>query len=81
MFLRDKLAWDKEMWSESASGLELVADAMANGSIDDDRLAQITGRLNQLGDEGPWGTESGTSFLKKMVGGIPGVGKVLGALW
>lgn len=81
VFFRDTLKWDQKMWSAGTEGLDLVAEAMETGSLDGDRLTELSSRLDQLGKEGPWATGTGTDFLKKMVGGVPVVGKILSALW
>lgn len=76
-----KLEWDQKMWSASTSVLDLVASAIETGVIDRRRLAALTGDIEKLATQGPWGAETAKDFLKQLVGSLPAVGNLFKALW
>ncbi|MGE4233178.1 MAG: hypothetical protein AB7F43_07605 [Bacteriovoracia bacterium] len=80
-FFRDLMNWDQKMWSNTTEGLNLVADAIETGNLNQEKYSRVANEINRLGNEGPWTWESGRDFLKKTAEGIPVVGKFLKAIW
>lgn len=80
-FFRDLMDWDQQMWSNSTDGLNLVSQAIATGKLDAAAYDKVSQRLQALGRQGPWTTQSGVDFAKKTAEMIPGGGKLLKALW
>ncbi len=77
----DLLDWDGKMWDAATDGIELVADAIGSGELDRDRYASIAGALEDLAGQGPWGGDTAREFLKKWAENLPGVGKLIKAVW
>ena len=80
-FFRDLMDWDQQMWSNSTDGLNLVSKAIETGKFDTVAYDRIAQRLQSLGRQGPWTTQTGIDFLKKLAETVPGGGKLLKALW
>jgi hypothetical protein len=78
---RDLMDWDQQMWSTSTDGLNLVSQAITTGKLDMAAYNKVAMRLQMLGQQGPWTTQSGIDFAKKMAEMVPGGGKLLKALW
>lgn len=73
--------YDRKLWRESKQGIDLVVDAMQNGQVDTQRLAQITNNLNNLAKQSPWDLQSTQDYLRKLGSTIPGLDKVINALF
>ena len=69
------------MWSATTAGLNVVADAISSGKVDDARLKRVTGQLQKLANTGPWGGIDASTFLREMAKELPGVGKIIKRLW
>jgi hypothetical protein len=78
---RDQLQWTGEMAEAATDGIDLVADAIESGAVDEERLAAITGRIEELAREGPWGSDTAADFAKKFIEEIPVLGKLFKAVW
>jgi len=68
-----ELAWEKDMYGESAKALNLVADAIETGELDQEAYGKIHDRLTEL-SKGPWGKEFAKDALKSLCKSIPVVG-------
>ena len=75
--VRDSLVWNQQMFGESAKALNLVADAMATGHLDQEAYGEISDRLNVL-SRGPWGSDTAKDVLKSICDSIPLFGKWCG---
>lgn len=75
--VRDTLVWNQQMFGESAKALDLVADAMETGQLDQEAYGKISDRLNDL-SRGPWGSETAKDVLKSICESMPFVGKWCG---
>jgi hypothetical protein len=64
---------ERQMYDASADGLNLVADAIETGQIDQSRLTEITDRLNNL-SRGPWGGDTAREFVRSWCGMLPALG-------
>ena len=80
-FFRDLMDWDQQMWSTSTDGLDLVSKAIETGKLDTAAYDKIAQRLKALASRGPWTTQSGIDFVKKLAETLPVGGKLLKALW
>jgi hypothetical protein len=69
----DVMQWNANMYDASADGLNLVADAIETGQIDQTRLNEITERLNNL-SQGPWGGDTARDFVRSWCGLLPALG-------
>ena len=81
VLFRDSLKWNDKLSSCNTAGLDLVSGMIESGSMDDDRLNELTDRIHRLSSETPWGGDTGGSFVKKLVGQIPVIGGILTSLW
>ncbi len=68
--LADQLQWQQEMAEAATDGVETVADAIRTGAIDQERLNQVTERLEEL-SRGPWGSETARDYLRQWCGHLP----------
>jgi uncharacterized protein YukE len=66
----DLMQWNGEMYDAAADGLDVVADAIETGRVDQDRLNQITNRLNNL-SRGPWGGDTAREFFRSWCDLLP----------
>ena len=66
----DLMEWNGEMYDAAADGLNVVADAIETGRVDQDRLNQITDRLNNL-SRGPWGGDTARDFFRSWCDLLP----------
>ena len=80
-FFRDLMDWDQQMWTTSTDGLDLVSKAIDTGKLDTAAYDKIAQRLKALASQGPWTTQSGIDFVKKLAETLPVGGKLLKALW
>ena len=67
---RDLVAWDNQMFGESAKALNLVADAIETGRFDHEAYNKIRGRLEEL-KKGPWDSDTAKDILKSLCKAIP----------
>lgn len=70
---RDSLAWNNEMFGQSAKALDLVANAIETGEFDHAAYNKIRNRLNDL-SKGPWGSDTAKDFLKSLCKSLPVAG-------
>ena len=70
---RDSLAWNNEMFGQSAQALDLVANAIETGQFDHEAYNKIHDRLNEL-SKGPWGSDTAKDMLKSLCKSIPVAG-------
>ncbi len=67
---RDQLAWNSEMFGESAKAVNLVSDAIETGRFDHAAYNKIRDRIQELA-KGPWGSSTAKDFFKKLCKAIP----------
>ena len=70
---RDSLAWNNEMFGQSAQALDLVANAIETGQFDHEAYNKIHDRLNEL-SKGPWGSDTAKDILKSLCKSLPVAG-------
>ena len=75
--VRDTLVWNQQMFGESAKALNLVADAIETGHLDQEAYGKINDHLNDL-SRGPWGSDTAKDILKSICESMPFVGKWCG---
>jgi hypothetical protein len=75
------LDWNGEMLEASTEGIDLVADAIERGELDQEAYARVAERIEQLAGQGPWDGDTAKEFLKKWAENLPGVGKFIKAVW
>lgn len=82
VFFRDLMAWNVNLFDASTAGLDYVSDSIDQGcSADPARFERVRGDLERLGRDGPWTEKTVGDSLKKMVTGIPGIGKIANFIW
>jgi len=74
---RDTLAWNNEMYGQSAKALNLVADAIETGQLDSAAYQEVTDNLNRL-SSGPWDSSIAKGVLQSMCEAIPILGSWCG---
>ena len=77
----DLLDWNGQLWDVSTAGIDVVADAIARGELDQERYAAVAATLERLAADGPWDSDTAREFIKKWAESLPGVGKLVKALW
>jgi hypothetical protein len=77
----DVMDWNGELWDASTEGLDLISDAIERGELDQERYAAVAERIETLSGQGPWDGDTAREFLKKWAESLPGVGKLIKAVW
>lgn len=82
VFFRDLMSWNVDLFDASTDGLDFVADSIDAGCfVDQERYERVHDDLERLGRDGPWTEETFVDSMKKMITGIPGVGKIANFIW
>ncbi len=74
LLVREKLAWDKEMWTETTNGLNIVSEAIETGQVDRTAYNRTKERLHVLANR-PWRGDAARDLAVKLCRSASGVGR------
>ena len=77
----DLMNWNAGMWDQTTKGVDLINDAIRTGTLDQEKLGQVTQQLKLLAGQGPWGKDTAKKMLDSWLGNFPKLKKLIGALW